>query len=165
MTNVTDALPPPSQCDCCCSVNIELTKNDRIYGRIYGDWPWCYFCNDCGAAVGCHPNTFIPLGRLAGKKTRQLRAKAHKEFDQLWRSGLMSRPKAYRWLAGRLGIEPSQCHMSQLPDDQLKLTAQICAEYLNENAEALQRRKQKERAEYDNRDKRTASHIRRRKAR
>ena len=172
MSKIEDALPIPAHCDNCCSVNIELTTNDVIYGRIYGNWPKIYYCNDCRAAVGCHPGTVIPLGRMADRATRQLRAKAHEEFDKLWQSGLMSRSKAYNWLALTLGIDPSQCHISWLSKDQLKDVATLSADYFSNNYAALVRRKakkdEKSRKQFEREQReeqrRTSDGIRRRKA-
>jgi hypothetical protein len=170
MSKIKDALPTPEQCDTCCSVNIELTTNDKIYRRTYGNWPHIYYCNDCRAAVGCHPGTFIPLGCMADRTTRQLRTKAHNEFDRLWQNGLMSRAKAYNWLANQLGIDPSDCHISWLSKDQLKDVATLSADYLANNYEALMRRKVKNDAKQQRREERTinaerraADEIRRRK--
>lgn len=171
MSKIKDALPAPEQCDTCCSFNIELTTNDKIYGRTYGDWPHVFYCNDCKAAVGCHPGTFIPLGRMADRSTRQLRTKAHNEFDRLWQSGLMTRRKAYNWLASELGIDESQCHISWLSKDQLKDVATLSADYLTNNYNALLRRKVKNDAKQERRneranavDKRNSNEARRRKA-
>lgn len=36
---------------------------------------------------------------------------AHEAFDPIWRSGAMSRSRAYQWLADRLGIDREDCHM------------------------------------------------------
>jgi len=151
MSKIKDALPVPEQCDNCCSLNIELTTNDRVYGRRYGNWPYVYFCNDCRAAVGCHPDTKVPLGRMADRATRALRTKAHDEFDRLWQTGLMSRSKAYNWLSAQLGIEPSQCHISWLSKDQLKDVATLSADYLKNNYAALMRRKAKNDAKHEKR--------------
>lgn len=164
MSKIKDALPTPTHCDNCCSLNIELTTNDQIYG----DWPKIWFCNDCKAAVGCHPGTEIPLGRMASRKIRRLRAKAHEEFDQLWKSSLMTRSKAYQWLAGKLNIQVEECHISWLNEDQLNLTILISKEYLSDNYEALQRRRVKQDAKRRKRERqknrRIAKHIKRRKA-
>ena len=172
MTKIKDALPKPTHCDNCCSVNIELTTNDKIYGRIYGEWPKIYFCNDCCAAVGCHPKTEVPLGRMADRQTRHLRSRAHDEFDKLWKSGLMSRSKAYNWLALALEIDPAQCHISWLSKDQLKDVATLSADYLKTHEKALIRRKEKQdakqRKQYEreqNEQRRTAEEVKRRKAR
>src|SRR5689334_13332484 len=117
-----DALPEPKQCDHCCSLNIEFTPNDVLYGSLQGEWPYIWRCLDCGAAIGCHEGTRFPFGRMADKKTRALRRSAHEVFDVLWRSELMTRTKAYRWLSVELGIEFSQCHISWLTVEQLKHT-------------------------------------------
>lgn len=158
-------LPPPRECDQCCSVNIKLTTNDRVYGRIYGQWPHVYFCEDCGAAVGCHPGTYIPLGRMADRQTRQLRARAHEAFDPLWRSGLMSRSTAYRWLAGELSIEHSACHISWLSKDQLHFVIKRAKEYYEEREHVAERRKEKRRDRSIKRNKRTRDRIAARKSR
>lgn len=161
MSKIEDALPVPTHCDNCCSVNIELTTNDVIYGRIYGNWPKVYYCKDCTAAVGCHPGTEIPLGRMADRETRKLRTKAHNAFDPLWRNGYMTRSRAYTWLAATLGIDYSECHISWLSKEQLKQTAAICSEYLESNAKALERRKAKQNAKATERNKRTGREIQR----
>lgn len=38
---------------------------------------------------------------------------AHQAFDQIWKSGLMTRPQAYAWLAMKLDLPTEYCHMSQ----------------------------------------------------
>jgi hypothetical protein len=125
-----DAMPPPEHCDVCCSVNIALTDN-------------CYFCFDCRASVGCHPGTTIPLGRMGNRLTRTLRSRAHAEFDKLWFDGLLTRSKAYDWLAKQLEIEPNQCHMSWLTDDQLRDVATLSSDYYRTHYDILLRRKAK----------------------
>lgn len=161
MPKIQDALPAPEQCDACCSVNIELTTNDKIYGRIYGNWPYVFYCNDCKAAVGCHPNTHVPLGRMADRATRQLRKKAHSEFDKLWRSGLMQRTKAYAWLSLQLGVEKSQCHISWFSIDQLNKAISISSAYFNENQKPLLKRKVKKDAKKQKRKQRAIANDKR----
>jgi len=163
MSKIEDALPIPAHCDNCCSVNIELTTNDVIYGRIYGNWPKVYYCNDCTAVVGCHPGTETPLGRMADRETRKLRTKAHNAFDPLWRNGYMTRSRAYNWLASTLGIHSNECHISWLSKEQLKQVAEFCSNYLEQNAKSLQRRKEKQNAKAIERNKRTNREITRRK--
>lgn len=152
---IRDAFPTPKECDNCCSPNIELTTSDKVHGRTYGNKkPNIYNCNDCGATVGCHPNTTIPLGRMADRQTRLLRIKAHVEFDKLWQTGLMHRSKAYSWLSSELGIEFSQCHISLLSKDQLKDVATLSADYLKTQYKALVRRKAKRDAKQQKRNER-----------
>lgn len=146
---ISNPLPVPEHCDRCCSVNVEFASNARLYGREFGKWPKCYICNDCGASVGCHPNTRIPLGRMANRKTRALRAKAHASFDKLWRGGYMTRDQSYTWLANQLNIEPSECHMSQLSDENLRKAQKLSDQYLETHGKTLIRR-QKKKANRDN---------------
>jgi len=130
-------LEPPKRCDCCNSFDVVLiaaTKNK---------WPWVYLCNDCKASVGCHPDTYTPLGRMAGLNTRLMRRDAHRYFDELWKSGLMSRDLAYRWLAEQLQIPFENCHISWLTDKQLKTTIRISEEYFLQCRHIAARRKAK----------------------
>lgn len=45
----------------------------------------------CDARVGCHPGTKAPLGRLATRRVRVARQRAHAAFDPLWKQGRMTR--------------------------------------------------------------------------
>lgn len=74
---------------------------------------------ECGAYVGSHPGTDIPLGYPAGMRTRQMRQMVHVEFDFLWGvkmaqgvSKSVARAAAYAWLAREMGIQPAACHMA-----------------------------------------------------
>ena len=65
----------------------------------------CYLCKDCGAYVGCHNNTQIPLGTLANKELRQLRIKAHNKIDKLWQNHTHTRDEVYQYLNKIFGRE------------------------------------------------------------
>jgi len=106
---VKDPLPTPCQCHYCLDV-VEIRHHDDIYGRAYGEWPWAYVCVNCGAYVGMHPFTAIPLGTLADKATRDARKTCKPAFERLWKSGKMNRSEAYQWLAKKLGITVDKCH-------------------------------------------------------
>ena len=141
MSCIKHSLPIPTHCDNCCSVNVQFVNNEIVYGKSVGSWPYAYYCADCRASVGCHPKTKIPLGRLADWATRQLRSRAHNEFDLLWRNGYMSRDKAYKWLAQALEIDVTQCHLSQLSKDQLKDTITLTSTYIKNNIRSLEKRR------------------------
>lgn len=63
--------------------------------------------------MGTHPKSDRALGWLADARLRRARWGAHRAFDRLWKEGgyFRNRREAYTWLAGQLGIEPSDCHM------------------------------------------------------
>jgi hypothetical protein len=157
---IKNPLPAPTQCDYCASCDVTFTNNAAVYGREVGEWPYCYHCPNCGASVGCHPGTAIPLGRLANAKTRRLRAEAHKHFDQLWTSGAMSREDAYSLIARHLSIDdPDACHLSQMSDDQLKSVREYCRTLVTaENLRALKRRKEKQAVKQHKRHQREQKH-------
>lgn len=163
-SNILPTLPVPTHCDNCNSTRIEFTSNDKVYGRKLGAWPYAYYCNECTAAVGCHPNTQTPLGRMADRDTRFLRKHAHLALDPFWENQYMTRSKAYAWLAAALEIDLESCHISLLSKEQLTTTIKICTEYLNQNIKSLERRKAKKNAKSTERNKRATGFVERRKA-
>lgn len=106
---VKNPLPVPTECRLC-GGKVECVNNREIYGRSYGEWPWVYRCCDCGAYVGLHPFTALPLGSLADAATRAARKQAKALFQPIWEGGSMTRTEAYAWLAARLGIPFAACH-------------------------------------------------------
>ena len=72
-----------------------------------------WFCQPCGAYVGCHKNSkdHAPLGHLSNKELRDYKQKVHAVFDPIWRSGRKTRKEAYQWLADELGIDIKRCHI------------------------------------------------------
>ncbi|MDC9582768.1 zinc-finger-containing protein [Xenorhabdus sp. PR6a] len=108
---VKDVIAVPESCCHCCS-KVSIANNSRIYGKEYGKWPWVYLCEGCGAYVGMHPFTSIPLGTLATKEIREARKKSKPYFIRLQNNGKISRAEAYKWLAEQLSIEPRYCHFA-----------------------------------------------------
>ena len=123
-----DVKSRPIVCDHCQSPNIKLEKNAVIYGKDYGNWPLVWYCYHCDAAVGCHKNTDIPLGKMAGKKIRMARAKAHQVFDPIWKqkNAKYTRKEAYSWLAKQLGIAVQDCHIAWFDATMCDKVIQIC---------------------------------------
>lgn len=139
-------LDPPTYCDNCASTNIECIENEKLYGIRKGKWPYVWRCLNCNASVGCHPNTFRPLGKMASRAVRVLRKDAHIVFDQLWQSGLLTRSAAYLWLADKLNISVAECHISLLSMAQLKRTIAISQAHFDECRHIAERRKLKRQA-------------------
>ena len=126
-------LPVPERCDACASDEIR-----KMQTRIGGE---AWICDSCGAFVSCHDGTNIPVGFMADRETRQLRKEAHLAFDRLWKERLMSRDKAYLWLAFSLEIPRETMHISWLSKDQLRLATKLASEYYEANFEKLLTRK------------------------
>ena len=84
LKRVRDRLVPPTCCHFC-KGEVQLVSNGHIYGREYGEWPYAYMCVGCGAYVGVHPHTDLPLGTLADSFTREARKVAKTPFMTLVR--------------------------------------------------------------------------------
>lgn len=107
---VKDKSPIPTECPCC-GGTVKLCNNAEIYGKSIGVWPFAYSCQQCGEAyVGCHPDTHLPLGTMADKALRTLRAMAKQHFHSYLIQAKMERRAGYQWLAKQLGIPMSECH-------------------------------------------------------
>ena len=88
-----------------CKKLAPWVENKAIYGKNYGKSFMCYYCKDCDAYVGCHQNTRKPLGTMANRETREWRKKAHAIFDPLWKTGRVSRGRAYGILRNKFKRE------------------------------------------------------------
>ena len=101
----------------------------------------------CDSYVGCHPNTTKPLGRMANKKLRTMKSKAHEYFDPLWKKRVFARKKslsynrtkAYQWLAEQLDLPESKCHIGLFDVDMCRKVIDVCSKkqieediYINE---------------------------------
>lgn len=72
------------------------------------------------------------MGRLANAETRQLKQAAHAAFDPLWKSGSMSRTKAYAWLRDATGLSERECHIGWMSDDDLRRVPGLLAQLSKE---------------------------------
>lgn len=119
-----------------CGALAEMTEGEAIYPHHPNLWAKPYFRCSCGAYVGCHPGTEIPLGYPAGPETRKARSAAHAAFDPLWkrkaeRDGIgkgKARGLGYKWLAEALGIEPAACHISHMDTATARRVVALCAQ-------------------------------------
>ncbi len=71
----------------------------------------------CPGAHGAHPDG-RPMGTPANAATRQARIKAHAAFDQLWKSGEMTRRQAYWWLQQSMEMTTLQAHIGKFTLEQ-----------------------------------------------
>lgn len=103
------------------------TKKSESYGKVWV----CSNFPKCNAYVGCHKGTTIPKGRLANPRLRCLKEEAHKQFDPLWKCGLMSRQEAYVWLASMLHISLEDCHIGMFDVKMCQKVIHICSKQNN----------------------------------
>lgn len=63
--------------------------------------------------------------KLYRLQLRKARSAAHAAFDPLWKRGAMNRPDAYKWLAGELGIDPAECHIGMMTEQQARQVVEV----------------------------------------
>lgn len=114
-----------------CGAKVELKDASFIYPNNSKSKKWgkMWVCSNypkCNAYVGCHKGTTIPLGRLANERLRTLKMEAHKQFDPIWKSGLLSRKEAYKWLATMLNIPIDECHIGMFDIKMCQRVIHLC---------------------------------------
>ena len=108
-----------------CGNEPELVNSTEVYGPGH-DYGNLMACLDCDAYVGTHGGKRKPLGRLADRRLRIWKKRAHAAFDPLWKKGDMTRSKAYRWLSERLDIDPEWCHIGMFGMRYCKKVVAVC---------------------------------------
>lgn len=94
---------------------------------------YLYICSRypaCDSYVGVHKKSCKPMGTLAGKELRAKRMEAHKVFNQLWKSGIMQKWQAYKWMQAKFGLNSQQAHIA-------KFSEYMCNELISECKQAL----------------------------
>ena len=132
-----------------CDGKAHLRDASSIYHsfKYKGKMFVCENFPKCDSYVGCHPNTTKPLGRMANKKLRTMKSKAHEYFDPLWKKRVFARKKslsynrtkAYKWLAEQLELPESKCHIGLFDVDMCRKVIDVCSKkqieediYINE---------------------------------
>jgi hypothetical protein len=120
LSRVKNPIPAPTVCPYD-GGQVDLVNNSEIYkGKSYGEWPYAYLCRECGAYVGLHPHTDIPLGTLADAELRRARNMCKAPFVQLYKQKVMTRDKAYAELAKHMGLDVEACHFGWFDIEQCK---------------------------------------------
>lgn len=138
LKRVTNPLPIPETCRYCGPrTPVFLGHHEEVYGhgRSYGDWPYVYLCENCGAYVGVHANTDLPLGTLADKQLRESRKVNKRAFQSLLSIMAMdgvNRTQVYEWLAEKMEIPASECHWGWFEFEQCEVAGYWCAQKIKQ---------------------------------
>ena len=106
----------------------EKSKGGRLY--VCSHYP------ACDSYVGVHPGTAIPKGTLADRSLRLKRIRAHRVFDQIWKTGILSKPEAYRWMADKFCLDKNHAHIGSFSD-------YLCDRLMAESSKVLQNNRHK----------------------
>lgn len=110
-----------------CDTLTVIVLGDKIYPHLPQFHSSKYYlCPKCGAYVGANSTTGKPLGEVADKQLRAKRQQAHGIFDGLWKSGKMTRSKAYRWLSSKMNLSSEECHIGRFDEELCQKVINIC---------------------------------------
>ena len=130
-----------------CGSPVVIRSADDIYKENNHN-TMLYICSKypaCDAYVRIQPGTKnIPLGSMANGELRALRREAHRHFDRIHQSGLMSKQSAYAWLSGVLAAPMAHAHIGQLSDYYCKVVIEESKRFLENNRERLEWKNRKE---------------------
>jgi ssDNA-binding Zn-finger/Zn-ribbon topoisomerase 1 len=94
----------------------ETTKHCHRDGTPRKFWG-CTRYPQCQGIHGAHPDG-RPLGTPADKPTKQARIRAHAAFDEVWKSGAMSRGQAYGFMRDLMGMTEDEAHIGKFTAEQ-----------------------------------------------
>lgn len=117
-----------------CGAEVVLREYSYIYHKKKNKKGYVWVCSNypkCNSYVGCHEGTTLPLGRPANARLRTLKKEAHKQFDPIWKSGLMTRKEAYQWLSSMLKIPIEECHMGLFDIKMCQKVIHLCRKQNN----------------------------------
>ena len=103
----------------------ERSKVEKLY--VCSNYP------ECDSYVGVHRGTIVPLGTMADGNLRNKRIRTHKLFDQIWKSNLMTRKEAYRWMEYVMGIPKNTGHIANFSDYRCDFLMDKCRQTLENN--------------------------------
>lgn len=119
-----------------CGGKTVLTDSSIVYeSNSYGNIVICVNFPMCNSYVGVHKNgewMNYPLGRLADTVLRQVKKKAHDRFDMIWKSGIMSRSEAYKWLQLVMQKEEPDAHIGEMTVEECLLVWEHADKFLNQ---------------------------------
>lgn len=119
---------------CHCGRPAVLRKAEEVC-RTRREGEMAYVCSGypaCNSFVLAHPKTMEPMGSLAGPELRRLRFEAHRQFDQLHKTGIMTKRQSYEWLAQVVHAPMSHAHIGHLGE-------YYCKEVIRESKAILKR--------------------------
>ena len=99
-----------------CRAKATLHPASYVFGKAAKPGRLLYVCDRypvCDSYVGAHQKTKLPMGSLADRDLRHKRIEAHKAFDWMWKSGLMTKAQAYKWMQAKLGIRSEHAHIAK----------------------------------------------------
>ena len=88
--------------------------------------------NGCDTYIIANPDG-TPAGTMADRKTRRMRQEAHYYLNQLYTYKDMTKSETYEWLAEKLQIPKSKCHIRYFDTALCQKVIEVSKTYLGKN--------------------------------
>lgn len=115
-----------------CGAEAKLRPASVVYKENTIDEDGYLFVCDrypqCDSYVGAHRDSKRPMGTLANSELRNRRILAHRAFNQIWKSGVMTRDQAYKWLQAKLCLNEQQTHIAMFSEYMCDQVIAVCNE-------------------------------------
>lgn len=121
-----------------CGAAMILRPASEIYHECDSDRN-LYVCRNyptCNTYVSAHPVSNKPMGVPANGDLRNLRIQAHRKFDRIWQTGIMTRENAYRWFADSFGISLCDAHIGMCSEYRCRELMRLSDEVITRNHRA-----------------------------
>lgn len=102
-----------------CGAEAKLRPSSVVYKERTLNDGYLYICDrypKCDSYVSAHQKSKLPMGTLANGNLRHKRIEAHKVFEQMWRSGIMTKWQAYKWMQGKFALSEKQAHIGMFSE-------------------------------------------------
>lgn len=132
------------RCVECQSWNVHMTTGAEIYPHRPDLHDLQYWRCECGAYIGCRKGSdYSPNGRPAHGPTRKAREAAMALLEPIWIAAaardsihtLHARQRAYRWLAGELGVDEADGDINMMNQAQALRAAEICRPFVKKRGQ------------------------------
>ena len=127
---VVDSLTPT--CPYCQEKSIRVSGNIIYPNRPDLKHLLFYMCTPCKAYVGTEKNSIKPLGRLANAALRKAKCGAYSAYEPMWKSHLMHKKEAKKWLAKKLLIDKDLCNIGMFDIEMCLKTKAVCQAFWKE---------------------------------
>ena len=121
---------------CHCGARAFLRSASVVHGEDAFD-KHLYVCSRypvCDSYVSVHKHSRKPKGTLAGGDLRHKRIQAHRAFDYLWKSGMMNKWQAYKWMQAKFGLSGSQAHIAMFSEYMCDQLIECCRTFQQNRA-------------------------------
>ena len=98
----------------CGECGAPMVMKTSRFGKFLG----CRQFPTCKGTHSVHQDTGQPMGTPADKATKEARIKAHASFDTLWKSGVLTRQQAYKWMRQTMGLDGKTGHIGAFTKEQ-----------------------------------------------